>query len=218
MKEFLARRWKLLLVVFNVLLVAGAALIIINHKLKTATVDILVAPIEATVKLNGRAYENQRSYDLRPGKYTAEISYDGLESKKVEFTLEKNSFYRLREYLTGKDGDLSFYKKNDTNYEVFREIAQNNDKLADFIKTQDKALALRDELPIEISEYTEGFQSQIWYIINFDTSEKDCDKAACIVITDLSGGSEQAAKNLLVSKGYRLEDYKIKYQVGGNGN
>ena len=64
MFNFIKRHKALSLLLFlNVVAVLVAVLVIVIHNSKTATVDIKVAPIDATVELNGTKYENLQSHN-----------------------------------------------------------------------------------------------------------------------------------------------------------
>lgn len=103
---------RLITTVFVVAIFVVIALVIvlvaIIESYKTVTVDILVAPKNAVVTLNGDTYSNGK-HRLEPGEYEINITHSELEPyhKTVEFT--DGEEVKIYIYLTGPDGDMSWY-------------------------------------------------------------------------------------------------------------
>ena len=126
------RNHKVISIVIAVNLVAVMVLVIafIIHNSKTATIDILVAPENATIEINGKSYENYQSYDLTPGDYTAVISMEYMQTREVNFTLGEGDFYRLHTYLLSQDGSFEYYEYNHNDEQLLEKIATKDDKEA----------------------------------------------------------------------------------------
>ncbi|MBR3132406.1 hypothetical protein IKG33_03305 [Candidatus Saccharibacteria bacterium] len=86
---------------------------LIDYLNRPAYVDILIAPVEAKIMIDGKEYRNA-TYELEPGEYKAEISREGYKSKEINFIVNHGETIKLYTYLDPEDGDFSDYeeKKN----------------------------------------------------------------------------------------------------------
>lgn len=214
MVNFLKRHWLALLVVFNIILIAIAAAIIINHQSKTATIDILVAPTDSTILLNGRPYQNGE-YDIRPGEYKIEIKKDGFETKTIDFNLTKDGFKRIYTYLLPENKSFSYYDSSEhsNDFYTLEQIAKfdNDQKLKDYITSREKRLSIISILPLVFSQYTNHYKDYTEYAVDLNASVENCPKILCLKIVDVNGNNEQNALNLIKEKGYNPDDYEIEY-------
>ena len=76
---------------------------------RLAFLDVLVAPVDATVTINGEEYRNA-VYEMEPGHYTATITKDGFKPVTAEFDLEKDKTAGLYLYLEPSDGNWEYYE------------------------------------------------------------------------------------------------------------
>lgn len=211
MFNFIKQHKVLASVVFlNIVAVLVVILIIVLHNAKTAVVDVYVAPSEATIEINGRRYDNLQSYDFLPGDYHAVISMDGMQTKEVDFSVGEDGFYRLWEYLLDANGGFEYYINKPGEESILAKVA-NDEASLKFVEEYETVAAIMDILPIEVDEYTSNFEYYIRYSIQLDT-ENECEKVACLVIDDYTGGNEQRALEKIRSEGFDPEDYGIKYE------
>ena len=96
--------------------------ILVNYLARPSYLDILVAPIDAEVTIDGAKYRNA-TYEMAPGKYEAEITKDGYEAKKIIVEVERGRTAGLYAYLDPADGDFSAY-----------ELKQNSESLTALLK------------------------------------------------------------------------------------
>jgi hypothetical protein len=75
---------------------------------KTASIDVLVAPKSASVKINGHHYGNG-FYKVEPGDFTVVITKDGFEPYEESFSLAAGETKQLAVYLTQTDGGYDWY-------------------------------------------------------------------------------------------------------------
>ena len=96
------------LAVLFVILTLMAVLFAIIEGRKSVSLDILVAPKDAVITLNGERYKNGE-YRVEPGEYEVSITHEGLEPyyKVVDFA--DGEEVKMYLYLTGVDGDMSWY-------------------------------------------------------------------------------------------------------------
>ena len=197
----------------NIVAVIVVIGVIVSHFSKTATIDIKVAPIDATIKLNGRQYDNLSQHDIAPGHYRVEISMDNMQSVSYDINLEKNGFVRINTYLKDTNDSYDYYLSHPDDEYLLEAVAPPDDAKAQvFIKKYKKMASLNDHLPIDVSEYTEDFAYYTQYSIRENTTIEECDKIICITIEDNTGGNEEQAKKKIQDLGYDPADYRIDYE------
>ena len=90
------------------ILVLVAVLFAIIESGKSVTLNILVAPQDAEILLNGSKYKNG-SYRVEPGEYEIKITHAELEPYDEVRWFGEGETVDLYLYLTGPDGDMSWY-------------------------------------------------------------------------------------------------------------
>ena len=212
MLEFIKRHKIAALVAINLIAIIIVIVIIIIHLAKTATIDIRVAPNDATVTLNGRKYDNGVSHDVLPGNYHVKIAMNSMQTKEYDITLEKNGFVRIWDYLLDENGGFDYYLAHPGDEATLAEVIKDDDKTAKtFITKYEKITSILDILPYSYDAYSDDYSDYMQYKIYQDPRD-DCDKAVCLIIEDNTGGNEQNAKNKLKELGYNLDDYSITYE------
>lgn len=96
------------LAVIFVILVLVAILFAIIEGRKSVSLDILVAPKDAVITLNGQKYKNGE-YRVEPGEYEVSITHDELESYHEVREFTDGEEVKMYLYLTGENGDMSWY-------------------------------------------------------------------------------------------------------------
>ena len=196
-------------------LIAIIILIILNilNLFRSATIDISVVPLDATVTINGKKYDNNSSYNVFPSNNAkVEISHPDLESKSFTVDLKRNSTTSIREYLTGKDGDFSYYAKKShrDDLDALRTLADNSFKSKD-LSAFLKKVAIVEVLPITFSQPAESKYDLI--SISIAIEYKQCKKQSfCLVVTDLTGKNTELARSLIKENGYNPDEYEIIYE------
>lgn len=200
------------LIIANFLAIIIIIIVIMVHHAKTATIDILVAPRDATVTLNGKKYNNLEQHDILPGNYHVEIFMDNMQSKSYDIIMENNGFARIHDYLLDNDGGYDYYLSHPDDASTLANIISDNDQSAQkFIEKYQQKYSIIELLPIDYDAYTDDFAYYYQYTIDQDDRE-DCPKVVCLVIRDYTGGSEDLAKNKIKELGYDLNDYEINYK------
>ena len=195
------------------LLILVAAIFIILDKLKNARLNILVAPIDATVKINGKEY-SPGSHRLFPGKVTVEITKDGFEERSVELELTSNHTETLYTYLIHKKDGLSYYETSPSDYEALTLMATMlGGDLKEFVNKTEAKIAFRELLPLRSTENNTGRVygdngTRVETIIGDATDREECKRVVCLYMLTNSG-NDQAARNLLKKYGFEYEDFYI---------
>jgi len=212
MLNFIKRHKIATIITLNLVVVAIVVIAIIIHFAKTAVIDILVAPKDAIVTLNGRRYDNQKQHDVLPGNYHVKIAMDNMQTKEYDITLEKDGFAKIWGYLLDVNGSYEYYYSHPEDANILTKVALDDDEAAKaFIAKYEKAISIIDILPFDYDAYTDGFSEYVQYNIQQDLRD-DCNKAVCLIIEDNTGGNEQTAKDKLKELGYNLDDYDITYK------
>ena len=196
-----------ILAISVLLIVIGISIyFIIDDMQKTATLEIVVAPISANIKVNDHTYANMQSHRVKPGDYHISITKpDYFESYEENFTLndgEKKEIYIELTQLPGTD----WYK--DHPKDAYSMDAIINHELAKNSEYLIKNYPLLKVLPLKV-EYFINNSTYVYYVISYEINE---DNKPTILIKDYTGGNHDAAIQRIQSEGYNPEDYQIEYQ------
>ena len=110
---------------FDIIAILIVVLVLIYNGAKTATLEVYVAPIAAKIELNGKEYENFKSYDIIPGEYNVVISMDGMQTEEYSLVVEEDGFSRIRTFLLDNDGGFGYYQKHYDDELILETIANN---------------------------------------------------------------------------------------------
>ena len=217
MFNFIKRHKILSLLLFlNVVAVLIVVLIAVIQASKTATVDIMVSPMVATIELNGTKYENMQSHNIAPGDYYVKISMEGMQKKEFNISLDKDEFKRIWTYLLDEDGGFEYYVDHPDDLTILEDVADDEAKV--FVAKYREKEAAEQNLPINYitSQANNGFGFISIYI---DLGgDEDCQAGAgsCIIIYDTTGGNYDMVVGMIKEKNINLEDYEIVYRAGLN--
>jgi hypothetical protein len=95
---------------------------------KTANIEILVAPSDAKVEIDGKSYSTKANIRIKPGTYAVKIEKDGFISFNGSITANADETSYLYEFLNEQDENGTYYKDNEN--EAGR-AQQVSDKKAD---------------------------------------------------------------------------------------
>ena len=204
------RRHKIVsaVIALNVIAILIAILFVVIHNAKTASVDIYVAPSEATIELNGKKYDNFASYNLMPGDYHVKISMDGMKTVEYDLVLDNNGFARIWKYLVDDNGGFDYYFKNPDEISILAKFS-DDENVNELIEYYNKVISIRDVLPLEYYDRSDPDNS-IGVFVEEDMNECD-NKILCLVIY---GGEDNRdiALSLIKEAGYNPDDYGIRFE------
>ena len=215
MFSFIKRHWVASLVILlNVLAICVVVGAIVFHNAKNASVDIYVAPAEATIELNGKQYENFQSYDILPGDYHVVISMEGMQTKEFDFTLDNDGFYKIRTYLLDADGGFDYYRTHLNDETILAEVA-NDAASKRFVEDFEKMYSINDILPLTYSNTYEENATEIVSISIRAGYDDECeDDSFCLIISDYTGKNHDKALAMIRDAGYNPDDYEIIFKEG----
>lgn len=178
---------------------------------KSATLNIDIAPLYATVSIDDKTYSNHSKVKLKPGNYSATISAPDFEPQSINFSLSRHENFDLRTYLLDSNSDLSYYETNSDDLYYLREYLHNHsddELLSTFLTEYDKKRSVRNILPLYDIDQSTGES----YYIFFETSLPTCNRLYCLQIGASSKTVFPTALAQLRSHGYNPDDYQIIYK------
>ena len=111
-KKFVKYSLIFLIAVFIGIFIYSTASLIINAD-KTATIEVLVAPSDSTLTIDGRNFPTKTTIRIKPGTYSVKIEKDGFISYNNSITAEDKRTVYLYEYLNEEDENGTFYQNNE---------------------------------------------------------------------------------------------------------
>lgn len=175
---------------------------IIRNNTNTATIDILVAPTTAKVKIDGREYGGVGEYEIHPGEYTAEISAEGFVARTVGFVAKDGETTKIRAYLDPDGGSVSPEDADIGGDIMAMDVMEKMTNL----KIENPII---EKMPIKIDYYTPDYSKRVWYVISYKVNE-DLD-SLYLTVTDYTGGNYERALDELKARGYDPSGYEVKY-------
>lgn len=101
--------------------------LIINHD-KTATIEVLVAPSDAVLTIDGRTFPTNTKIKIKPGTYAVKIEKSGFISYNGSIKANDGETSYIYEYLSEKDENGTYYRDNEKENARAQQIS---DKIAD---------------------------------------------------------------------------------------
>ena len=167
------------------------AIIAIVEALKTARVNILVAPADATIRINGWRYSNG-SHRVFPGKKHVEISYNNMTTVSFDIDCESGHTTAINRYLVGENNDFSYYAKSAESYEILKLLADEN--ATKFVNQQEQKLIIKDILPVTDVKMGEASNNGRPYVetkITDATNREECKASICLAVKTNSADKEK---------------------------
>lgn len=193
------------IIVDIVVIAVIVAINIINSK-RNAIFDILIAPVDATITVDGVEFKNG-TYKFFPGQHEVKIVADGFTTKTTTVNLEENKTVKLYTFLVPENNEYIKYAYNPENITVLMKVGQGNQRVEEFIDDYNLQMALIEKLPYAYSD-AEGRRFTI-----LDITDDECKKIVCLSVTDISGeGNYSFAKQYLSEKGLNEQYYDLSYR------
>ncbi len=193
-------------IIFALLLIGAIIAAIINSKY-SATLDLLVAPRDATILIDGKPYKNGQ-YNFEPGEITVNISMDGFTSEEQQLTLKAGETTKYYTYLIPTDGSLDWYLEHEDDMMLMNTIGDANAALDSNEYLEENPIV--EVLPIIYANYDKDYNYTEFRV---DGGKFDnCKESFCLKITDTTGGNREHALELIREKGFNPDDYEIIYE------
>ena len=195
---------------FTLFAIAVVTIAIIStvQRNNSGTLDLLVAPTESNIIINGKHYHNGTHY-LLPGTYTVDISMDGFTSKTFDISISVGTTTSLHTYLVQDDGSMSWYDSHPEDLSILTTIG-DTEAIKKSQEYADKYPVI-DAMPIIYAQYSDNYQTYTEFRID-GGSFSGCKKDFCLKITDTTGGNMDNALRMIREAGYNPDDYEILYE------
>lgn len=196
---------KSLIILATLIIVCVISIIVTIYITSHKKISILVAPVSATITINGKNYTNG-TYNLPTGEVTATIQKDGFITKKI--TINTSETTNIHTYLLQSDGTYTWYLEHPEDATILTTIGGEEAKLLS--NDYQNKYPIMQNLPIIFAEYDKEYNYTEYRIDG--GSFPDCPIDFCIKITDTTGGNYQPAINKLKSLDQDIEKYHILYE------
>lgn len=217
-------------IVLAVILIVVFGLIIpaLQKVNQPTTVEFGIAPVAATLEIDGNTYTSGVYDDFAPGVYTAEVTAEGFDSKTIEFTVEENQANTVFDFLYNPTEGFDYFLKSDTDLATLRKV--DDPEVQAWLAAYDQTLTIKEQLPYTVRfEYSQPYQ---YYDLDgsvvMDTrpavneveisdgsAMQGCDLNFCLWVNIGSVGqdvAESPVEQAIRDLGYNPDDYYIIYR------
>ena len=186
---------------------------LIIHNMKTATIDVMVAPTDAVVELNGTKYQNLRSHNIMPGDYHVKISMDGMQTKEFDVEIEDGELERIWTYLLDNDGGFGYYMSHPDDAAILNDVADAEAKK--FLAEYNKLNSIQEVLPLQYSNtFDENATEVVSISVRWGIDDECKEKAFCLIVHDYTGKNTDKALQLIRDAGFNPNDYELVFEEG----
>ncbi|MBO4855403.1 hypothetical protein J5500_03305 [Candidatus Saccharibacteria bacterium] len=213
--EVIKTHYKAILVGVVVLALVTTGIFIAVDAAKTAKINILVTPVDAVVKIDGRRFSNG-NHRVFPGKKHVEITRSGMEPVNFDIDCVSEHTVVINRYLVGANNNFSEYTKSAESYELLKLLA--DEKVADFINKEEQKLTIKDLLPINKTSmlkkntYAKDSRPYIETKISEIVDSERCKSSICLSVKTNANNAKTTAKSILESYGYDIDDFEVYYE------
>lgn len=208
---------------------------IIYQYLHSSTIIIQVAPINASISIDGEKYQNGIFKTSPKDQVEIVISAEGFETKTFNTPIEKGKLTKILTYLVPEDNNWEYYEKTANQESLSILLTNSGYQSWDLIKispnlTNDqdnsadnliKKLSIESITPIQFSICgTPATRLNCDSIsINYGYSP-ECNDTLCLLISGrkatLTSDTTNLIKSKLAEKGYNFNDYPYFYTQSDN--
>ena len=229
-KRFFKSKWVWGVIALNIALIIAIIILMIIKATKTSTIVFSIAPVDATISVNGDTSYNNGSYPITPGQYEIQISHDDLEPKSFTLDIKPDTTVTLATFLSDHEKSLSFYELvgNSTSMQKLQELASAGNNITtdqdtsaeEYIKQYNaKRELLNLALPIDHNEYQPSQDSPTGQEISLSITIRngnvtdECVSTLCINVLMVLTDNKELAKKLMLEKGINPDEYEIIYKT-----
>lgn len=182
---------------------------------KTATIEILVSPIDATVKIGENTFNTNQTIRIEPGTYDISIKHEGFYDYNGKIEAKKNQTAYILECLPLNPEIDNYYKRNEQDNlrcDAIGDKKADIESLNIIEKNTDKIYSLTPS-----GSYSDGYKI---YTKNKTDEDEAENKKITIIIYLYTCADEKSAKyqtykqnalNKLKAFNINLDNYNIEY-------
>ena len=183
-----------------VLLIIGSIYIV--DLLRNARVNILIAPINTEVKIDGKKVEGSTRFYPK-SNVLVELSKNGFKKKEFYVDLKANETTLIHDFLEHEEKGINYYLNNKKDLELLKII--QNDETKEFFDNLEKKLRIIKVLPIKNTIQNLNGETEYTEIIN--AANNEC--VACLRIKTSYGNNIEKIQKVFSSYGFNYDDYYI---------
>ena len=209
-KEWFTRNMRAIAMFLGILLAITIIGVVILRFFRNAKLAVMVAPVDATVKINGIKYSNG-NHKFFAGKVNVEVSKEGFDTQKFEIELKSRETKTLYVALS-QGGNYNLYNPKNG---MITPLAGDDAK--SFIEKNETSKQIISVLPLRyVTTLTNGNNApdgRPFYetILTNGTSDKKCKTIFCLKLQD-NTGDEKVARRLVEEAGFNYDDYEIIHE------
>ena len=219
--NFFRNKWVRFVLVVGLIVVISVAIFVNIDIHKDAAIVFNVAPVDATITINGDSNYTNGANSISPGDYEIKISHEGLESKTIKVSIAPRQVITISTFLSGPDNNFEFYelKENYSSMQMLKTIASRGNNITTdhdtsaetFIDDYDRKTQIVNILPIDYFEMDET-NKDAGKFFGIDLND-NCDKIdLCLIVAPIKNVSHEEALEFIRSQGYDPNDYDIIFQ------
>ena len=224
LRAFLKKKWVRIVLSIDVLALLAAVGFIIYNAAKNSRIVFNVAPIDASISVNGKSGYESGTYAFLPGTYEITLSHDGMESKTFTIDLASHDVATITTFLADSDHSFEFYELKDhqASMQVLQQIASADHNITtdgdasaqSFISTMKSKLSIMDLLPIKgyIHAQPGVGASTAGFTIRDGRGEEKCEVITCLLVNYYGQGYETEVMKTIEGAKYNPADYQIVYE------
>lgn len=224
LRAFFRNKWVWAILIIDVIAVFGIIGVLIWQATKVSTIIFNVAPIDATISVNGNTNYTNGQYSITPGTYEINISREGLEAKTLSVDIEPHYVVTVNMFLSGADNNFEFYKWKDNygSYQELKSIASSENNITtdqdvsaeSFISDFEQTMSIMNVLPIKGYVYADPsiHSATAGFAIRDGQSKEGCERTACLLVNYYGEDYEEAVIEKIKDAGYNPMDYQILYE------
>lgn len=224
LREFFHSKYVWIFLAVDVIAIILVAVIIANQVSKVSIINFNIAPVDATISVNGDTHYKNGQYDVKPGKYEISISHEGLETKTISIDLAARDYANVATFLKQSNDNFEFYElmENNQSYRKLKEIASEEDNITidkdtsaqKFIANFEQKMSIMNALPIKGYVYADPTvnMSTGGFVIENGQSRKECKKSTCLVVRYHGKDYEGEVIKQIKKAGYDPNDYQLVYE------
>ena len=216
---FFRNKWVITILVLDVLAIIIVAILNFINNNKTVNIKFDVAPVDATILVNGKGYTNGE-FVMEPGAYEIQVKRDGLNSKSLTMELGAQDNVTIATFLSnGKDFD--FYKLKE-NYESFKKLSEiasaennqtfdNDESAEEFIESFGRIISIGEILPINYELLNEEDISVSPYF-SIDIDDNCRYYNLCLLASPILNATHDDVLEFIRQNGYNPDDYDVTFK------
>lgn len=168
---------------------------------KTGKVDVVVAPIDATVKIGDKSFNNG-NHRIEPGTYNVNITKEGFGSYSGQITIEDGKTEKLYVCLEKNENNTDYYSSHQKDADACWQVEEYNFERLEGEKYQDPIFKIAP-----FHSYSRGF-----YVDPYLEDDRAHIKITLVTcVADRAEGLKQNAIEWLTGKGIDINKYPVEY-------